>query len=429
MRELELSREQLPTRIEIPPAPDLERYVHDLTALLALPAMWTGKRPIEIGEGLLDVLVDLLRVEIAFARFEDPEGRNAFEAWRPEGVTMPLDIEDLFSASHDPTLALATRTMPTTVPGQRLQIASRYPGLQGERALVVVGSNRPDFPTELESTLLQAAVDQASIAIRGARQLESAQLEREAAESGARQRQEFMATVSHDLKNPLGAIKAQAQLLRRHIQRTTSPSTDRLLTGLEQIDTTASRMTAQIDELLDQSRLQAGQDLDLQRQAVDLVALTRQAVMEAQQTTELHTMRVEAPVSTLVGYWDPLRLHRVIANLLSNAIKYSPRGGAITVTLALGRHEIPGSHWASIAVNDEGIGIPKEDLPEIFERYRRGANVAGRIAGSGVGLAGALEIVEEHGGSITVDSVEGAGSTFKVTLPLVPPRRPLDPHH
>jgi signal transduction histidine kinase len=423
-----MNREGSPTPIELPPTRDFERYVRDLTALLDLPAMWTGKSPIAIAEDLLDELVNLLQLDIAFARFEDPEGRNAFETWRPQDDEMPLEIANLFSETHDPTLALATRTMPITVPGQRWRVTVAYPGLQGERALVIAGSERPDFPTDPEHALLQVAVDQASIAIRGARLLESAQAEREAAESAARQRQEFMATVSHDLKNPLGAIKAQAQLLRRHVQRSQTLSIERLIAGLEQIDTTASRMTAQIDELLDQSRLQAGQDLDLQRQAVDLVTLTRQAVDEAQQTTELHKVRVDAPVSTLVGYWDPLRLNRVIANLLSNAIKYSPRGGTITVTLALGRHEGPGSHWASIAVSDEGIGIPKEDLPEIFERYRRGGNVAGRIAGSGVGLAGSLEIVEEHGGSITVDSVEGAGSTFKVTLPLVPPRRNQDPH-
>jgi hypothetical protein len=97
-----VNREKAPAPIEIPPAPDIERYVRDLTALLALPAMWTGKSPREIGEGLLDILVDLLRVEIAFARFEDPEGRNAFEAWRPEGASMPLDVEELFRQSTIP---------------------------------------------------------------------------------------------------------------------------------------------------------------------------------------------------------------------------------------------------------------------------------------------------------------------------------------
>jgi signal transduction histidine kinase len=404
-------------------ANDLQRHISDLTTLLTLPAAWSGKNPVEIGEGLLDALVEILRVDIAFARFEDPAGRNAFEAWRPAGEAMPAEISELFTAIHDPTLALATRTMPIAPLGQQIQMTTCYPALQGERSLVIVGSRRPDFPTGFETTLIQAAVDEAAVAIRGARQLEAVKADRELAEAGVKERQEFMATVSHDLKNPLGAIKAQAQLLRRHVQRSNPPSIERLITGLDQIDATATRMTAQIDELLDQSRLQAGQDLDLQRQAVDLVMLTRQAVEEAQQTSERHIVRISSPVSTLVGYWDPLRLHRVIANLLSNAIKYSPRGGTITVTIALGRDALPGSHWASIAISDEGIGIPKEDLPEIFERYRRGANVAGRIAGSGVGLASTLEIIEEHGGTIAVDSVEGAGTTFKVTLPLVPPRR------
>ncbi len=402
---------------------ETRRYARDITALLGLLTLWSGKRSSEIGDALLDAIQRLLDLDIAFARFEDPGGPNGFEVWRPKSESMPAAVVELFTAIHDPTLALATRTMPIAPLDRQLRITACYPALQGERALVIAGSDRQDFPTELESALLQAAVDQAAIAMRNARQLQAVQTERDIALASVGEGQDFIATVSHDLKNPLGAIKAQAQLLRRHVQRTDPPSTDRLLNGLEQIDATATRMTAQIDELLDQTRLQAGQDLDLQRQAVDLVMLTRQAVEEAQQTSERHVIRISSPVSTLVGYWDPIRLLRVIANLLSNAVKYSPRGGTITVTIALGRDELPGSHWASVAVTDEGIGIPKEDLPEIFGRYRRGGNVAGRIAGSGVGLAGALEIVEEHGGAISVDSAEGAGSTFKVTLPLIPPRQ------
>ncbi|MFL5759479.1 MAG: sensor histidine kinase [Thermomicrobiales bacterium] len=402
---------------------DFRRYIRDLSAVLALPARWSGMSPREIGEGLLSALLDILRLDITFARFEDPGGQNAFEAWRPASDTMPVAVSVLFTANHDPTLALATRSMPVAPPDQQARMMTCYPALVGERSLVIVGCTRPDFPTDFESTLVQAAVDQAAVAIRAARQLEAVKADRELAEAGVTEGQDFIATVSHDLKNPLGAIKAQAQLLHRHVQRANPPDTERLLGGLEQIDATATRMTAQIDELLDQTRLQAGKDLDLQRQAVDLVMLTRQAVEEAQQTSDLHLIRIASPVSTLVGYWDPIRLHRVLANLLSNAIKYSPRGGTIRVTIALGRDERPGSHWASIAVTDEGIGIPEADLPEIFERYRRGGNVAGLIAGSGVGLAGSLEIVEEHGGSITVESSEGAGSTFKVILPLVPPRR------
>ena len=82
--------------------------------------------------------------------------------------------------------------------------------------------------------------------------------------------------------------------------------------------------------------------------------------------------------------------------------------------------------WAVLAVRDRGIGIPAADLPRIFERYHRAANAAGQFAGTGIGLAGARQIVEQHGGAIAVESAEGAGSTFTVRLPLAPPPEAAD---
>src|SRR5262249_40316336 len=126
-----------------------------------------------------------------------------------------------------------------------------------------------------------------------------------------------------------------------------------------------------------------------------------------------------ACVDALIGDWDPVRLERVIANLLDNAIKYSPNGGTIVVTIR--RDESAGRPGATLAVADQGIGIPAEDVPHVFERFHRGQNVVGRFAGTGFGLAIARQIVEQHGGSITVASVEGAGTTFSIWLPLMPP--------
>jgi signal transduction histidine kinase len=94
------------------------------------------------------------------------------------------------------------------------------------------------------------------------------------------------------------------------------------------------------------------------------------------------------------------------------------------VSVRLGREAGPGGPWAVLAVRDEGVGIPAADLPHIFERFRRGSNVLGRVEGTGIGLASARAIVEQHGGSIAVESVEGEGSTFTVRLPLRPPELP-----
>ena len=118
----------------------------------------------------------------------------------------------------------------------------------------------------------------------------------------------------------------------------------------------------------------------------------------------------------LTGDWDPVRLARVLDNLVSNAIKYSPDGGEIAVRI--NQQEIDAEPWAAIAVEDHGLGIPVTEQRRIFERFRRATNVAGRIGGSSVGLTSARQITEQHGGTITVESVEGAGSIFTVLLPL-----------
>jgi signal transduction histidine kinase len=106
----------------------------------------------------------------------------------------------------------------------------------------------------------------------------------------------------------------------------------------------------------------------------------------------------------------------VAANLLSNAIKYSPNGGDVRVRLRSEEDEV--GRFAVLEVQDRGLGIPEDDLPRIFERFQRGTNVTGRIAGTGIGLAGAKQIVEQHGGGISVWSREGEGSTFTVRLPV-----------
>jgi signal transduction histidine kinase len=131
-----------------------------------------------------------------------------------------------------------------------------------------------------------------------------------------------------------------------------------------------------------------------------------------------HQLRVETALAELIGEWDGVRLRRVLDNLLSNAIKYSPAGGPVLVTVA--REQIDGGAYAVLAVQDHGVGIPAADLSHIFERFHRASNVQGRISGTGIGLASARQIVEQHGGDLTVRSTEGQGSVFTVLLPLAP---------
>jgi signal transduction histidine kinase len=115
---------------------------------------------------------------------------------------------------------------------------------------------------------------------------------------------------------------------------------------------------------------------------------------------------------------DEMRLDRVFSNLLSNAIKYSPRGGDVVIVVTQPDGQTPPG--VSVAVQDQGIGIPADALDTIFEPFRRALVPDVQITGTGLGLASARQIVEQHGGTIDVESEEGRGSTFTVWLPVQP---------
>ncbi|MEO6456841.1 MAG: PAS domain-containing sensor histidine kinase, partial [Chloroflexia bacterium] len=255
--------------------------------------------------------------------------------------------------------------------------------------------------------------------------LRSEQAARREAEEALRVRDELLAVVSHDLKNPLAAIKGNAQLLRQRIEKSDMPDVERFTTVLARVDTAQAKMNMLINELMDFGRLQAGLPLTLQRRPTDLLTLIRQVVAEQQETTERHNIQVVVNVPDLMGRWDAERLERAVTNLLSNAIKYSSDGGDITVTVALepmpdsqSKGEEKANGWASIVVKDQGLGISSEDLPHIFEWFRRASSVAGRISGAGIGLASSLHAVRQHGGTIEVESEPGSGSTFTIRLPI-----------
>ncbi|HEX8918641.1 MAG TPA: ATP-binding protein, partial [Chloroflexota bacterium] len=235
-------------------------------------------------------------------------------------------------------------------------------------------------------------------------------------EEANRARDEFISSVSHDLKNPLATLRAQTQLLQRRVSRQGGEGVQKLLPGLNQLESTTIRMEAMIGDLVDAANIRAGRPLSLLREPVDLVALSRRIAEEQQLSAPRHTIEVQSEAAEMVGQWDARRIERVLWNLLSNAVKYSPDGG--TVLLEVKPKETPDGPAALLTVRDQGLGIPAADLPYIFERYRRGGNVTHHIAGTGIGLASVRHIVEQHGGSVTADSHEGRGACFTVWLPM-----------
>jgi PAS domain S-box-containing protein len=305
-----------------------------------------------------------------------------------------------------------TRPLDPRSPPLRGLLTAPLVGGDGERIGGIGVSDRyeGDFTPEDEAILVQLA-QLAGVAIENTRLLA-------AARDAVRDRNDFLSTVSHDLKNPLTTIKALAQLAARRASGAMDDAKlKRLKASLETIDQSADRMTQQLDELLDLARLQADEPLRLDIRPTDLAALARRVADEHRKAAPNHRIRVDAP-SEVLGGWDPLRLERVLSNLLSNAVKYSPEGGEVCVRVAWSADA--GGEQAVLTVLDHGIGIPAADLPHIFERFRRASNVAGVIAGTGIGLASARQIVEQHGGSIHAESREAAGATFTVRLPLSP---------
>ena len=236
-----------------------------------------------------------------------------------------------------------------------------------------------------------------------------------------RQKDEFLAVISHDLRNPLTTIKSLAQLLQRQLVRGIPLEEMRLADRLAAIARTATRASTILAELLDLAHLQMGRSLVLERRLTDLVELTRRVAADHQAVADQHRIVFETTHPSLAGWWDPVRLERVVDNLVSNAVKYSPDGGDVIV--ALTREEDAGGAWAVLQVRDQGIGIPAPEIDQIFTGFYRGSNVVGGIEGTGIGLAGARQIITQHGGQVSVESQEGSGSTFMVRLPLATSER------
>ncbi len=269
----------------------------------------------------------------------------------------------------------------------------------------------------------RVVVDSRQVLVRDAQGRPSAILETNRDQTARKQaeaeRSLFVSMVTHDLRNLLAVISGTAQLAQRQAQQPEGRSVHALSESLQQISKAGARMERMVTELLDLSRLEAGQRLELNRQPTDLVALAQRVAAEQQETSVDHQLVVQATVPTLVGDWDSERLERVLTNLLSNAIKYSPAGGEIGVTISTTTGGEDGT-WAELCVQDAGVGIPPEDVPYIFDRFHRGTNVVGEVVGFGLGLAAVKQVVEQHGGTIAVASELGKGSVFTVRLPLHP---------
>ncbi|MEV4281503.1 ATP-binding protein [Actinoplanes xinjiangensis] len=229
----------------------------------------------------------------------------------------------------------------------------------------------------------------------------------------AKTRNEFLALVTHEIRNPLAIITAVTAVLDEDLETLTVTEQRQ---QLQTIARSAQRLSVIAEDLLDLARLESG-TLALHLEDVDLAAVIHEAVQATRPGADdkQQHLNVDVPEHVTV-HGDPYRLRQVADNLLSNAVKYTPSGGTITVTVHVAPDRIT---WT---VADDGIGIPAADRPHLFRRfYRASSAVERRIPGTGLGLVITRTILERHHGTIALDTTtRSRGTTFVIHLPTPP---------
>ena len=228
-----------------------------------------------------------------------------------------------------------------------------------------------------------------------------------------RMKSEFISTAAHELRTPLTSILGFSEiLLERKLDK------ERQNRFLKVINEEAAGLTGLINDLLDVSRIESGHGFKIKKAPFELGKIILKNVDFLKSQTDKHDFEVNIPGDLARIEADKDKIDQVVENLISNAVKFSPQGGKITVSVEQAEGEV------KISVVDNGTGIPKEDLPRVFERFYRVENASTHgMGGAGLGLAIAKYIVKSHGGKIWAESEVGKGSTLSFTLPITAANR------
>lgn len=405
-------------------AASLRERVRDLTTLTRVGRLVNSVLTMsEVLEVLLDAVFELTgatrgsvlfltdnELEVAVSRGQDPA---------PVGARVPAaaGVVGWVSEHREPLLidgALDEASYPGRWTARNASGSSICAPLVIDGELIgVMAVERPagQHPfTEVQLRSVALFAEQAAAAVRNARRFDEERSTAERLADALERRGEFVATLVHELKSPLTAIVGFSAILAKRAEEL---SADARIDTVEAIRSQARRLSTMVDEVLRVASADAG--ADLRREEVDLAALARGCADDARAVAVgrdgvARDVIVSAPAALPPVYGDPDALGRVVANLLENAVKYSDPGSPVEVRLAA----IPGS--VRIDVVDHGRGIPDDQLDGVFERFRQSG---GRGAGGvGLGLYIVRSLVSGHGGTVSVTSEEGHGSTFTVELPV-----------
>lgn len=252
--------------------------------------------------------------------------------------------------------------------------------------------------------------------------LAQAEQDKHLAEQANQAKSEFLSSMSHELRTPLNAIIGYAQLLEL------AKLEPKLLKQVATIHTSAKHLLALINDILDYAKLESGK-VQFNTQVTDAVALVFEAVdlttTQAQRREVSFDLQLNAGAIMIAV--DPLRFKQVVVNLLSNAIKYNKPQGKITVWCQ--KLEKQSQAYWQLNITDTGVGISEEYLAQLFQPFNRLGHEGSNIQGTGIGLSISKDLVEQMGGRLEVESIEGEGSTFSLLFPLAESTEPTSAQH
>ncbi|AGP38016.1 GAF domain-containing protein [Sorangium cellulosum] len=333
-------------------------------------------------------------------RTNRPVRLTQVELEAPPAWLTQVELGQPYLNQVEPAAAPPTQVAP---PPMRGWLVAPFIGRSGENlGLIHLCDKRDGEFTESDEAILVQLAHLASVAI------ENAQLYDQLRDQD-RRKDEFLATLAHELRNPLAPIRTGLEILK------VAGSADQARKILDMMDRQVGHMVRMVDDLLDVSRITRGK-VELRKERIDLRAVLNSALETSRPLIEAaaHELAVRLPPAPLLLDADPTRLAQVFANLLNNAAKYTPAGGSIRLAAQRDGAAVV------VRVADNGVGIPADMLSNVFDMFTQvGRSIDRAQGGLGIGLTLVKRLVELHGGSIHAESDgAGRGSTFAIRLPL-----------
>lgn len=387
---------------------ELRRTMRDLVALSTLPALWAGYDTRSIAGSLGDVLLKILDTDFVFVtvRQVDREPVSVCRGAGGRDTHAPALLEEMTPWIEGHRSGPPELRHPDD--GAPLYAALSRFGHSGDDGVVVAASRREGFPGEVDRLLLGVGANQTATVLQRKRS-------EEALRDEAARKDDFLAILGHELRNPLGPIRNSLEILERAEGDPEQHRRARQIMHRQLV-----HLTRLVDDLLDVSRISRGK-IQLRRERLDVVQLVRETVEDHRAAIAEAGLRLELELPSQPSWLegDRVRLAQALGNLLENSCKFSDRGGRVQVSL----HTEGGE--AELRVADDGVGIAAEELPDVFEPFGQSLSAQDRSrTGLGLGLAVVKSLVELHGGTVEVSSAGSErGAEFTLRLPLVEDQR------